>query len=71
MMNDAADDPIPLHLSKLLNQHLLGHPGDRAPHSEKHVGRATADLNRSGSDARFSSSLLARPIVRLAGGRTH
>src|SRR5258707_9323092 len=31
MMNEAADDPIPLHLSKLLNQHLLGHRGDRAP----------------------------------------
>ena len=30
VMNEAADDPIPLHLSKLLNQHLLGHRGDRA-----------------------------------------
>src|SRR2546426_11928607 len=24
-MNEAVDDAIPLHLSKLLNQHLLGH----------------------------------------------
>ena len=31
VMNEAADDSIPLHLSKLLNQHLLGRRGDRAP----------------------------------------
>ena len=31
VMNEAAYDPIPLHLSKLLNQHLFGHSGDRAP----------------------------------------
>src|SRR5258707_11561576 len=38
MMNEAADDPIPLHLSKLLNQHLFGHGRDRPPlRSEEHT----------------------------------
>src|SRR5258707_15416851 len=43
MMNEAADDPIPLHLSKLLNQHLFGHGGGRPPQLGKETDLAPAE----------------------------
>ena len=47
VMNEAADDPIPLHLSKLLNQHLLGHRGDRAPQLGKAPDVAAEQLKQN------------------------
>jgi len=35
MMHEATHDAVALHLSKLLNQHLLGHRGDRAQQLRK------------------------------------
>src|SRR6266699_59501 len=47
MMNEAADDPIPLHLSKLLNQHLFGDCGDRPPQLGKAPDGAAEEVGQT------------------------
>jgi hypothetical protein len=45
-MNEAAYDPVPLHLSKLLNQHLFGHSGNRASQLGKAPGVTAEEMEQ-------------------------
>src|SRR5258707_12453511 len=68
VMNEAADDAIPLHLSKLLNQHLLGHRGDRTAQLGKAPDLAAKQMKENHElPAAFENA--QRLLNALRGGR--
>jgi len=68
LINEAANDSIPFHLSKLLNQHLLGHRGDRAPQLGK-APDVTAEQVKQNHELPSTLENAQHVLDALGGGR--